>query len=223
MTGRSVNSSASGRSVGTDEPVYRGPIVDAHHHLWDLSMGRHLWLQPAGGGVEALGNLEPLRRNYLVEDYRRDVQNQPVVASVHIEALWDRSRDPVEETRWLESLDKSAGIADRYVAFAPLADPDVARVLEAQAAYPRVVGIREMLSWHPDPAKCFAKRPGIASDPAWRRGLALLRRYGLHLELMLYPYQAGEVYALARDFPDQRIILNHCGSPIDRDVQGMER
>jgi predicted TIM-barrel fold metal-dependent hydrolase len=218
-----MNSRPPDRATMTDERLYRGPIVDAHHHLWDFAMGRHVWLQPSGGGAEALGNIERLRRDYLVGDYLEDARNQPIAASVHIEALWDRSRDPVEETAWLDSLDKPAGIADRYVAFAPLADPDAERVLEAQAAHRRVVGIREMLSWHPDPAKCFAKRPGVANDPAWRRGVALLGRYGLHLELMLYPYQADEVHLLAKDFPDLQIILNHCGSPIDRDGEGMKR
>ena len=40
---------------------------------------------------------------------------------------------------------------------------------------------------------------------------------------MLYPYQAHEVARLARDFPDQTFIVNHCGSPIDRDRDGMAR
>ena len=40
---------------------------------------------------------------------------------------------------------------------------------------------------------------------------------------MLYPYQAEEVASLARDFPNQTFIVNHCGSPIDRDRDGMLR
>ena len=81
-----------------------------------------------------------------------------------------------------------------------------------------------MLSWHPtEPAKCFAPRPGIADEPDFRRGVALLARHGLFLELMLYPYQAQEVARLARDFPNQTFIVNHCGSPVDRDHDGMLR
>lgn len=203
--------------------LYQGPIIDPHHHLWDLSIGRHLWLRPSGGEVQALGDLEPIRRDYLVDDYRRDAANQPVVATVHIEALWDRSHDPVEETRWLDSLDKPGRVADRYVAFAPLGAHDAERILEAHAAHRRVAGVREMLSWHPDPAKCFASRPDLAGDPAWRRGVALLRRHGFSLDLMLYPYQADDVLDLAKDFDDLQIVLNHCGSPVDRDEEGMRR
>ena len=129
----------------------------------------------------------------------------------------------MEETRWLEGLDKSAGVATRYVAFAPLIDPEVESVLEAQAAYERVVGIRDILSWHPDPAKRFAPRGDIVDDPDWRRGLALLERYDLGFDLMIYPYQAEQAARLAADFPGLTFALNHCGSPVDRDDEGMER
>jgi predicted TIM-barrel fold metal-dependent hydrolase len=81
-----------------------------------------------------------------------------------------------------------------------------------------------MLSWHPtEPARSFALRPGIANEEHFRRGVALLARHDQLLELMLYPYQAEEAVRLARDFPDQIFIVNHCGSPIDRDHDGTLR
>ena len=74
--------------------MYSGPIIDAHTHLWDLAMNKHPWLSPSNGSVQALGGLEKIRRTYLVQDYLRDSANQNIVASVHVEALWDRS-DPL--------------------------------------------------------------------------------------------------------------------------------
>jgi predicted TIM-barrel fold metal-dependent hydrolase len=204
--------------------LYGGPIIDAHCHLWDLGMNRHPWLRPTGGAIQALGDLAAIRRNYLVEDYRRDATNQNVIASVHVEASWDRADDPLAEIRWLETLDKSSGIAARYIGFADLAASGAGAVLDRLSEVRRCVGVRQMLSWHPtDPAKCFAPRPGIADEADFRRGVALLTRNHQLLELMLYPYQAEELARLARDFPDQTFIVNHCGSPIDRDRDGMLR
>ena len=200
---------------------YDGPIVDAHHHLWDLSMDRHPWLRPARGEM-VFGDNAPLRRNYLPEDYRADARNQPVVATVHIEAGWDPA-DPVAETQWLETLDKADGIASRYVAHVALESPDAAALIERQAAFPRVVGIRDILSWHPDPARSFVARPDRMDDPAWRSGLARLAGHGLSFDLMLYPGQMADALRLVRDFPGQVFILNHCGSPADRDPEGMAR
>ncbi len=207
--------------------LYRGPIIDPHCHLWDLGMDRHPWLRPAGGAIQALGDLDAIRKNYLVDDYLRDAANQNVVASVHIEAAWDRADDPLAEIEWLETLDKSSGVAVRYIGFADLADlaaPGAGAALDRLSEVKRCVGVRQMLSWHPtDPAKCFAPRPGIADEAEFRRGVALLARHDQLLEFMLYPYQAEEVARLARDFPNQTFIVNHCGSPIDRDREGMTR
>jgi predicted TIM-barrel fold metal-dependent hydrolase len=204
--------------------LYRGPIIDAHCHLWDLGMDRHPWLRPTGGAIQALGDLAPIRQNYLVSDYRRDAANQNVVASVHVEAAWDRAADPLAEIEWLETLDKSSGVAVRYIGFANLTASDVAAVLDRLSEVERCVGVRQMLSWHPTvQAKCFAPRPGVADEPEFRHGVSLLARHNQLLELMVYPYQAEEVDRLARDFPDQIFIVNHCGSPIDRDREGMLR
>jgi predicted TIM-barrel fold metal-dependent hydrolase len=202
--------------------MYTGPIIDAHTHLWDLSMNKHAWLSPSGN-VQALGGLEKLQRNYLVADYKRDTANQNIVASVHIEALWDQT-DPVGETRWLETLDKSSGVAIRYTAAAPFGTPEGAGILEQQASYPRVIGVRDILSFHPtSPEKSFAQRGDKANDPKWREDVARLPGLGLVLELMMYPYQIDTVIDVARTIPDLRIVVNHCASPIDRDEEGMQR
>jgi predicted TIM-barrel fold metal-dependent hydrolase len=209
--------------ASTVAELYHGPIIDSHCHLWDLSMDRHPWLRPTGGAIQALGDLAAIRQNYLVSDYRRDA-GQTVVASVHVEAAWDRADDPLAEIEWLETLDKSSGVAARYIGFADLAASAPGAMLDRLAEVRRCVGVRQMLSWHPtEPSKCFAPRPGVADEANFRRGVALLARHGQLLELMLYPYQAQEVTRLARDFPDQTFIVDHCGSPIDRDPGGMLR
>ena len=123
--------------------LYRGPIIDAHIHLWDLGMDRHPWLRPTGGAIRALGDLAPIRRNYLVDDYRRDATNQNVVASVHIEAAWDRADDPLAEIEWLETLDKSSGVAARYIGFADLTAPDAGAALDRLSEVKRCIGVRQ--------------------------------------------------------------------------------
>lgn len=201
---------------------YSGPIVDAHHHLWDYGMARHPWLAPDEDGHGGLGGLGPLRRDYLPADYARDAARQNVAATVHIEASWT-PEDCVGETRWLETLPKSGGIARRYVAHVPLAAPEAERLIGEQATFARVVGIRDILSWTPDPARRFAARGDLMDDGAWRSGLRRLRHHSLSFDLMIFPNQHGDAARLAADFPDQQFILNHCGSPWDRSPEGMAR
>lgn len=201
--------------------LYDGSIIDPHHPLWDLNLGRHLWLSQTAGDSGKLGDLAPLRRNYLPQDYLSDARGHNVVATVHVEASWD-SHDPLGETRWLESIDKIGGVAARYVARVPLARPDAVARVEAQAAIPRVVGIRDILSWSENPARRFADRGDLMGDPTWRAGLRALAKHGLVFDLMVFASQLPDAARLVRDFPDQIFVLEHCGSPIDRDAEGMQ-
>ena len=68
------------------------PIVDAHHHLWDLDGDiRYPWL--TGGEHHGfLGDYSRIQRSYLPEEYRRDTALHNVVATVHIEAECDRGQ-----------------------------------------------------------------------------------------------------------------------------------
>ena len=202
--------------------LYAGSIIDAHHHLWDLSDGRHPWLTAPDSAIAALGDVDYLRHDYLPADYAADIAGQGVVGSVHVEAVWDQTHSPVEETQWLDALPRPPGIAARYVVAAPLAAPDLPALLNGHAASERVVGVRETIRWHPDPAKRWT-RAGLVNDPAWRRGLAQLPTYGWALDLLMNPHQSDEVAALAQKTPGQLFIVNHCGTPNDRDAEGMAR
>lgn len=203
-------------------PNYAGPIIDAHHHLWDMTLDRHPWLTDPAVGIGALGDISYMRHSYLPADYLADADGAPIVGTVCIEALWDPKRSPVEETEYLDTLNPPQGIAARCVASAPLQRPDVEALLEQHAAHPRVAGVRETIRWHPDPARRWTEA-GRVEVPAFRRGVACLARFGFALELLMNPYQSAEVARLAGDFPNQQFIINHCGTPIDRDAAGIAR
>jgi predicted TIM-barrel fold metal-dependent hydrolase len=132
IDGRLVSAEDSTMEPITTEPTDSGAVIDAHHHLWDLSMGRHPWLAPTGG-LSTLGDLDYLRQSYGVEEFAADSAGTGVVASVHVEALWDPARDPAEETAWLDTLPLRNGIAARCVAAVPLAHPNVEGLLAAQS------------------------------------------------------------------------------------------
>jgi predicted TIM-barrel fold metal-dependent hydrolase len=201
---------------------YAGPIVDAHHHLWDLALMKHPWIVPDPKEDMVFGDPTPLYRNCLPADLEQDATGLDLVASVHIEAGWDRG-DPVGETRWLADLKERNRLPTVAVVHAPLDHPRVEAVLEAQCAFDFVRGVRFIVSWHEDPKKRFVERADYMQDPQWRRGFALLERYDLSFDLMLYPGQMVDAAALADRFPNTTIIVNHAGSPVDRDEAGMAR
>ena len=196
------------------------PIVDPHHHLWDLERFSYPWLSARPLPASVAGDVAPIAKSYLLDDYRADTANQDVVKSVHVDAGFDPSR-PVEETRWLQSIADQRGFPHGIVARAELHRRDVEATLAAHRQFPNVRGIRHIVNWHPDPAKTYVTKPDFLTDPAWRRGFALLKRYNLSFDLQLYPSQMADAAALAAAHGDTSIILNHAGMPVDRDAEAL--
>lgn len=209
------------------------PLVDAHHHLWDLRQ-HYPWLQENAGKLAVHGDDTTIRRDYLVADYLADVGSLPLVASVHVDA---GAADPIAEAQWLQQLSDSAagsgtdtaaappaaGLPQAIVAGARLADPGVAGALDQLAALANVRGIRDILNWHPDPALSYIDRSDLITDPQWLAGFAELEPCGLSFDLQAYPEQLPAAARLAADHPSTVIIVNHAGMPVDRGEAALEQ
>ena len=59
-------------------------MIDAHHHLWDLSAVHYPWLM-ARGVERFFGDPTPIQRNYLIDEFRSEASVQGIAASVHIQ------------------------------------------------------------------------------------------------------------------------------------------
>jgi predicted TIM-barrel fold metal-dependent hydrolase len=202
-------------------------IVDAHMHLWDLERIRYPWLTPPLP-VGITGDVSPIARNYLLDDYLRDAAagqgradgRLRVTGIVHVEAGADPA-DSLAETRWLQGIADERGFPQAIVAHAELEKPTAAALLAEHAAHRNVRGIRQILNWHPDPRKTYTARD-LLTDEAWQRGFQLLRRHGLSFDLQIYPAQMPAAARLAARHPDTPLILNHTGMPADKDAAGLE-
>jgi predicted TIM-barrel fold metal-dependent hydrolase len=201
---------------------YSGPVVDAHQHFWDPTVNDHPWLRPEARIPFRYGNYEALKRRYLPPDYQTDAAGQNVVETVYVETEWDPN-DPIGETRYASGLAARFGLPGAIVAQAWLDRDDAAEVLAAQAAFPLVRSVRHKPGGGRTPEDAG---PTLMSSERWRRGYALLERHGLHFDLQTPWWTFGEALALARDFPNIMIVLNHTGLPADRSeaaLQGWHR
>jgi predicted TIM-barrel fold metal-dependent hydrolase len=193
------------------------PIVDAHHHLWDLdSTLRYPWLE--SGEHAWLGDYSRIRRSYLPAEYRRDTALHNVVATVHIEAECDRSQQ-LAETEWLTRVAAETGMPNAIVAHAWVDTPNAEDIIAAQAANPLVRGIRTKPVIAAGPNDSVRGEKRSLQDPVWRKGLGLLTKYGLSWDLRVPWYHLEEAAEVCREHPDLRIVLNHTGYPLDRSKQ----
>jgi predicted TIM-barrel fold metal-dependent hydrolase len=129
--------------------------------------------------------------------------------------------DSLAETRWLQSIADTRGYPQAIVAHAELEKPSAADLLAQHAAHHNVRGIRQILNWHPHPAKTYTPRDLLVDD-SWQRGFALLARHGLSFDLQIYPSQMPAAARVAAAHPDTPMILNHAGMPVEKDPAGIE-
>jgi predicted TIM-barrel fold metal-dependent hydrolase len=183
-------------------------IVDAHQHFWDPGVHYYPWLNDEPPIPFRYGDYSALRRRYLPPDYLADAAPFVVEKSVYVDTEWDPA-DPVGEMRYVDELRREYGLPTVAVAQARLDRDDAPRVLEQQAAFAFVRGIR-----HKPP-------PGAMSDARWRAGFAALARNKLRFDLQTPWANLAEAARLAADFPDTQIILNHAGLPADRSAEGI--
>jgi predicted TIM-barrel fold metal-dependent hydrolase len=187
----------------------RPPFVDAHVHLWDLSHIRYPWLMPPFAEDGPNGSVEPIAKDYGLDDYLADARGWDVRGVVHVDAGAEPA-DALKETDWLQAMADARGMPNAIVAFAALDDPEVEALLAAHAERRSVRGVRHIVNWHPDPVRTYTPRD-VTGDEAWAAGFALLGKYGLSFDLQAYPGQFAGLAPLLERHPDVPVMVNHAG------------
>ena len=195
------------------------PIIDAHHHFWDLERNYHPWLRDEPMIPFRYGDYSTIRCNFMPADYAALTGHHNVVANVTMEGEWDE-RDPVAESAWLSEVAAEQGTPAAHVARAFLHQSDAPDILRAHAEYSIVRGIRHKPTAAPTPDTVERGVPGSLSDPAWQAGYAELQPNGLHFELQAPWWHVDELLALIDRFPETPVIINHCFMPVDRTREG---
>lgn len=135
---------------------------------------------------------------------------------------------PVGETEFVQGVAAMsasgnygpAQVAAGIVGFADLALGEAVRlVLDAHlvASPNRFKGIRHATSWHADPSIRNAHtKPTekLSETEAFREGFSVLGDMNLSFDAWCYFEQIPEIVALARDFPEVTIIVDHFAGPL---------
>ena len=193
-------------------------IVDAHHHLWDLSHCHYPWLMERGV-VRFFGDPAPIQRDYLVEDLRSDFGDLPIEKSVHIQ-VGVALEDSLKETRWLQSCADTSGLPNAIVAFADLTAPDFAEILDQHAQSSAFRGVRQIVGRSAEEdAKTGTNT--LLGDPAFATGLQELARRDLSFDLQLTPPLMREAAKVFGAVEGLKVALCHAGSPSDFSEEGL--
>ena len=170
-------------------------IVDAHHHLWDLSVRDQPWL--------ADPELAPLRRNFTLGDLEPIADAEGVTSTVLIQTVNDAA-----ETPEMLALAASSYLVAGVVGWIDLAAADAADAISALGGLPGgrfLAGIRHPVLVEPDPQ--WLARPAVL------RGLAAVAAMGLAYDLVVTPRQLPGAVSAAAALPGLTFVLDHLGNP----------
>jgi predicted TIM-barrel fold metal-dependent hydrolase len=196
------------------------PILDAHHHFFDLSDGRYPWLTDAYNEQFFLGDYRAICRDFLPADYRAATAAFNVIGTVHMEAERARS-EQTRENDFIARLNARDGLPCAAVAHVYFTQDDCADVLAAHAAHPLVRGVRSKPVTAAHASSSVRGQPGSMQDDKWLAGLASLARFGLSWDLRVPFWHLEEAAEVVRGIPDTTVVLNHLGLPLDRSEAGL--
>lgn len=187
------------------------PIIDAHHHIWNLVdiPWLHGPIQP-----RIFGDYTSMRRDYPVKEYLQDLSNSGVVKSVYVQANWATDK-ALEEVQWVQSISEKFDFPHAIVGYADLSSPDCAKLLDAQMKCKNMRGVRQQLHWHKNPQYRFMPQPDLMKSPIWQKGLAEVQARGLVFDLQVFSSQMADCVDIANAFPNIKFVLSHAGMQED--------
>jgi L-fuconolactonase len=171
------------------------PIVDAHHHVWDLAVRAQPWLDTSPA-------LARLRKTFLLADLIPQAATAGVTATVVVQTVHEPA-----ETRDLLALAVAGQLVAGVVGWINLGAPDVADAIGRLRALPGgrfLTGIRHPLLTETDPQ--WLDRVEI------RRGLSALGAAGLTFDLVMRPEQLPGAVRVATALPGLTFVLDHLGN-----------
>ena len=200
---------------------YAGPIIDAHHHLWDLVVGTPSLARGAGRRARRprRSRPDPARlsaRRTIARDAAGTMSSPPSMSRpagrpTTASARRDGSTRSTSRRRRRRAMSSMCRSIDRQ-----RARPD-----RGAGGMPPCRRRARHTELDADPARRFAPRDGLMDDRPGAPGSPASRRHGLVFDLMVFPRAAARRRrGSPPPFRDQLFVLNHCGSPIDRDAEG---
>lgn len=199
--------------------LYKGPVIDAHHHFWDPIKNDHPWLKPDVLIPFRYGDYTPIKKVYYPNDYFKDVGSINVVGTCYMETEWN-PEDPTGESDFITKVAYDTGYPNAVVGQAWLHHDDIESVLKAQSSYTLMRSVRHKPQG-PSEYKDLGTCKTLMSDNKWKKGYELLDKYNLMFDLQTQWWNFPEAIELANEFPNTTIILNHTGLPAQRSHEGL--
>ena len=192
------------------------PIIDPHHHLWDVGFGRY-YIE------ELLEDINSSGHNILSTVYIMSSSNTKIYSKDGLEEF-----KPLTEIEFATSEGKRADLIPNNkvkvnasivgsvdLTYGNKLQPVLEKAVNISEG--RLKGIRMLLASHTDPrisSGAVKSDLGLMLHPNFIEGAKCIQNANLSLDFWIYHTQLNEMEKIARALPELTIILNHIGGPI---------
>ena len=195
------------------QPLYDGPIIDTHQHLWNLKELRLPWVAGLTGKPK-----EILSRDYLLSDYAEATKGLNIGRTVYMEVDVAEA-DQVKEAEFVTKIcmEGKTPMAAAVISGRPAGD-GFKDYLDRFKGNKFIKGLRQVLHSGATP-------PKFCLEDKFVKGVQLLGERGLSFDLCFKNDQLDYGAELIDRCPQTRFILDHCGNPHNgsRDLDGWKK
>jgi L-fuconolactonase len=169
--------------------------IDSHQHFWKYNPAEYVWIS---------NDMEILQKNYLPDQLQAELSSIGFDGSIAVQA-----RQSLEETQWILDLAEQNNFIKGVVGWVDLCSPGAEEQLFQFSRYPKLVGVRHVI--HDEADDNFMLRNDFL------KGIALLKKFGLTYDILIFPRHLPNTIQFVSHFPDQVFILDHIAKPLIRD------
>ncbi|MDC6366912.1 MULTISPECIES: amidohydrolase family protein [Flavobacteriaceae] len=165
--------------------------IDSHQHFWKYHPRKHAWINDS---------MKILKKDFMPSDLAPLLQANQIDGCIAVQA--DQSET---ETNLLLKCAQKYPFIKGVVGWLDLCSANIDEKLEKYSKYALLKGLRHIVQDEPD--EYFMLRP------EFQKGIALLEKYGLTYDILIYPKHLSSALELVKTFPGQQFVVDHIAKP----------
>jgi len=169
--------------------------IDAHQHFWVFDPVRDSWIND---------EMKVIQRDFLPAELEFTLKQNGMQGCVAVQA--DQSE---EQNNFLLGLTEGHDFIKGVVGWVDLRAANIEERLEHYSHTKLMKGFRHVLQGETNRA--------LMLEPDFKQGISLLSKYGFTYDILIFPDQLKYADQLAKEFPDQKFVLDHIAKPYIKD------
>ncbi|HVI45963.1 MAG TPA: amidohydrolase family protein [Chitinophaga sp.] len=166
-------------------------IIDSHQHFWKYDPVRDAWIDDT---------MQVIQGDFFPEHLEPVLKANGVDGCVAVQA----DQSPAE-TAFLLSLADKYDFIKGVVGWVDLRADDIEAQLLAYAGTSRLKGFRHIVQGERDERFLLGE--------AFCRGIGALAKHGFTYDLLVFPKQLDATVTFVKQFPEQRLVVDHLAKP----------